>query len=64
MRIKVDFGLCQGHGSCAADAPEVFDVDEKRGVVIVVQESPPEALRAKVQAAVKFCPTRALSLEE
>jgi ferredoxin len=64
MRIRVDFGLCQGHGSCAADAPEVFAVDEKKGAVIVKLESPPEALRARVQAAVKYCPTRALSLED
>jgi ferredoxin len=64
MRVRVDFGLCQGHGSCAGDAPEVFGIDEKRGVVIVLQESPPEALRASVLAAVKFCPTRALSIED
>jgi ferredoxin len=42
MRIRVDFELCQGHGGCAADAPDVFDVDEKRGVVIVKLEHPPE----------------------
>jgi ferredoxin len=64
MRVLVDFGLCQGHGSCAADAPEVFGIDEKRGVVIVREERPAEALRAKVETAVKFCPTRALRLEE
>jgi ferredoxin len=63
MRVRVDAGLCQGHGACKSEAPEVFDVNEKNGIVIVLQESPPEALRTKVQAAVKYCPTRALSLE-
>jgi ferredoxin len=63
MRVKVDWDLCQGHGACKSEAPEVFDVNEKKGVVIVLQESPPESLRKPVEAAVKFCPTRALSLE-
>jgi ferredoxin len=64
MRIRVDWGLCQGHGACAADAPEVFGVDEKKQVVIVLQEHPPESLRERVALAVRFCPTRALSLED
>ena len=64
MRIKVDFDLCQGHGVCRNEAPEVFDVDREREQVVVKQERPPEALRAKVQAAVRYCPTRALSIEE
>jgi ferredoxin len=64
MRVVVDWDLCQGHGACKSEAPEVFDVNEKKGAVIVLQEDPPEALRAKVLAAVKYCPTRALSLSE
>ena len=64
MRIRVDWGLCQGHGACAADAPEVFGVDEKKNLVIVLQEHPPESLRERVALAVRFCPTRALSLED
>jgi len=63
MRVRVDADLCQGHGACKSEAPEVFDVNERNGIVIVLQESPPEALRAKVQAAVKYCPTRALAIE-
>jgi ferredoxin len=64
MRVVVDWDLCQGHGACKTEAPEVFDVNEKKGVVIVLQESPPETLRTKVQAAVKYCPTRALALRD
>ena len=63
MRVRVDADLCQGHGACKSEAPEVFDVNERNGIVIVLQESPPEALRAKLQAAVKYCPTRALAIE-
>jgi ferredoxin len=64
VRIRVDFDLCQGHGTCAEEAPEVFAVDESSSKVIVRAECPPEALRAKVKTAVRFCPTRALSLTE
>ena len=64
MRIKVDWDLCQGHGVCREEAPEVFDVDADETRVIVLQEEPGEELREKVALAVKYCPTRALALEE
>ena len=58
MRIKVDYVLCQGHAVCMSEAPEVFQVDEKTG------ENPGGQLREKVELAVKYCPTSALSLVE
>ncbi len=63
MKIKADFDLCQGHAACMGEAPEVFEVDDK-GFLNILQEEPPEALREKVEAAVKYCPTGALSIEE
>jgi ferredoxin len=63
MKIKADFDLCQGHAVCMGEAPEVFEVDDK-GFLNILQEAPPEALREKVEAAVKYCPTGALSIEE
>lgn len=63
MRIVVDRDLCQGHGVCSSEAPEVFDVP-KNGQVNVVQESPGEELRAKVELAVTYCPTHALKIVE
>jgi len=64
VRIRADLDLCQGHGACAGEAPEVFSVDERESRVVVLDASPPEALRAKVLAAVKYCPTRALRIVE
>jgi len=64
VRVRVDLDLCQGHGTCAEEAPEVFVVDEKESKVIVREEHPSEMLRAKVKSAVRFCPTRALSISE
>ena len=64
MRIQVDLDLCQGHGACVEEAPEVFAVDERSSKVIVRMERPPEAVRAQVKAAVRYCPTQALRLVE
>ena len=61
MKIVIDWDLCQGHGVCAGDAPEVFRVEED-GTLTVLQEHPPESLREKVKAAAEFCPTGAISI--
>jgi ferredoxin len=64
VKIVVDFDLCQGHGVCAEEAPRVFAVDAAESKVVVLDLTPPEALRAEVEAAVRYCPTRALRLVE
>lgn len=62
-RIVVDRDLCQGHGVCESEAPEVFSVS-KAGVLTVVDDRPPDSLRSHVELAVKYCPTHALSIVE
>ncbi len=62
-RVRVDLDLCQGHGVCASEAPQVFRVDAASQKVRVLQEEPPEALQRQVQAAVEHCPTRALLID-
>lgn len=67
LRVKVDLHLCQGHGVCAQEAPEVFRVNEREThypKVEVLLEYPPEELRARVLDAVKYCPNRTISVEE
>ena len=63
MRVVVDRDLCQGHGVCESEAPEVFAVS-KDGVLTVLWEEPAENGRGAVEQAVRFCPTGALSIEE
>ena len=65
MRVVVDRELCQGHGVCTGEAPEVFRLAERPGdyaQVELILEEPPERLRAQVEAAVRYCPNRALRL--
>jgi ferredoxin len=64
-RILVDVDLCQGHGVCESEAPEIFEVGKDRKVI--VNEPPAEALadpgtRRSVDLAINYCPTHALSL--
>ena len=42
----------------------MFRVPKGASTVEVLLPEPPEALREKVQAAVKYCPTRALRIED
>jgi sterol 14-demethylase len=62
-RIVVDRDLCQGHGVCESEAPEVFEVSKERSVV-VLDATPGDAQRKVVEAAVKYCPTHALKIVE
>jgi ferredoxin len=64
VRVVVDRDLCQGHAACEEEAPEVFRVPKGAHTVALLQAEPPEALRAKVTAAAKYCPTRALRIED
>jgi ferredoxin len=63
LRIEVDLDLCQGHGVCESEAPDVFAVDEDRKVR-VLDEHPGEDQRKALELAVKYCPTHALKLVE
>jgi sterol 14-demethylase len=63
LRIRVDRDLCQGHGVCMMEAPELFRV-AKDGALTVLSETVSPDLRAKAEAAVRHCPTRALALVE
>jgi ferredoxin len=63
MRVIVDSDLCESNALCMGLAPEVFDVRDD-DLLYVLDENPPEALRAKVEAAVRTCPKNAISIEE
>ena len=63
LRVVVDLDSCQGYANCVMAAPEVFDIDEKTGLAILLQEDPDDAQRAAVEEAVRQCPTESISLE-
>jgi sterol 14-demethylase len=61
FRVVVDADLCQGHGVCESEAPELFEVNRERKVDLL-QASPPDDQRRAAELAVKYCPTHALSI--
>lgn len=63
MRVVVDLSVCDLHGLCVETTPEVFEFGDD-GVLHVLSETPPESLRAKVDKAVRECPTGAIVIEE
>lgn len=66
-RVEVDLLLCQGHGVCSEECPEVFEVvDMETGYpkVRVKHEFPDAGLRSKVQDAVDYCPNQTIRLVE
>ncbi|MEE3851171.1 ferredoxin [Gordonia sp. LSe1-13] len=62
MRVEVDLDLCQGHGMCEMEAPDVFRAHSDH--VEILDKEPDESARAEVEAAVMYCPTQALRIVE
>ena len=62
MRVVVDYDLCESNALCMTAAPEVFEVRDDDNLY-VLQDNPPEELRAKVEEAVARCPKQAIKLE-
>ena len=63
MKVVVDLSICDLHGLCVETAPEVFEIADD-GALRVLDEQPPEGLRAKVDKAARECPTGAISIED
>lgn len=63
MRVVVNFDLCESNAVCMSVAPEVFEVRED-DFLYVLDETPPESLRSKVDEAVLRCPKQAISVED
>ncbi|MDA1074463.1 MAG: ferredoxin [Proteobacteria bacterium] len=63
MKVIVDHSLCEGHGRCMENVPEVFEVrDDDRSYPLMKEI--PEELRARVEHAVTVCPRAAIKLVE
>ena len=63
MKIVVDFDKCKSNAVCMAAAPEVFEVRDD-DFLYILDETPPESMREKIEEAVRRCPKQALSIAE
>jgi ferredoxin len=61
MKIVVDFDKCMSNAVCMSVAPELFEVRDD-GFLYVLDEEPPEEMRAKAEQAARECPTIAITI--
>lgn len=64
MRVRVDVDKCIGVGQCVRVAGMVFAQNEDDGIVVLLDETPSDALRSAVDNAVRLCPARAIAVED
>lgn len=62
-RVVVDYDLCESNAVCMAVAPQVFEVRED-DLLYVLNETPPDSLRATIEQAVARCPKQAIAIAE
>ncbi len=63
MRVVVDYDLCESNAVCMGIAPDIFEVRDD-DFLYVLDETPPESSRAKLEEAVQRCPKQAISIAE
>ena len=63
MRIAVDFDKCKSNAVCMGIAPEIFEVRDD-DFLYVLNETPGEEFRARVEECVQRCPKQAISIAE
>jgi len=64
MKVTIDESKCCGAGQCVLAAPEVFDQRDEDGVVILLNETPPEAEYENTRNAAMLCPAAAIEIHE
>jgi ferredoxin len=63
MQITVAVDLCRGHAQCEDVAPNVFGLDDA-GVVVLLNASPDESLRHRVEQAARLCPENVITITD
>jgi len=64
IKIHICEHKCVGAGQCVMASPEVFDQRQDDGIVILLQQQPPDSLVPSVRKAAKLCPALAIRVEE
>jgi ferredoxin len=62
LRIRIDAGLCVGHGRCYMLAPEVYGEDE-RGHCRLERDEIPRELEAAARRGADGCPEGAIEID-
>ena len=63
MKIVIDYDLCESNAICMGIAPEVFEVRDD-DFLYILDETPDESMRDRIQEAVERCPKQAISIAD
>jgi ferredoxin len=63
MRVFVDTDVCDAHGECLIEAPEVFALSDDDETVRILVAEPPGRLHTAVEKAMSVCPVSAIYVE-
>jgi ferredoxin len=63
VKVVVDYEKCDSNAICVGILPQVFEVRDDN-YLYILDEAPPEELRARLEEAVRNCPTGAISLAD
>ncbi|MFC8826018.1 ferredoxin [Streptomyces sp. NPDC057137] len=64
MNVVIDEEKCVGSGQCVLTAPDVFDQRDADGVVVLLQDTPPETELTNVREAADLCPAAAIRVRQ
>jgi ferredoxin len=59
MKVRVDTERCEGHGQCAAVAPDIFELTDDGFPQLRFNELP-TSLELRAHVAIQSCPVNAL----
>jgi ferredoxin len=63
MKVIVDSARCELHGECVMAAPDVFEIEDDKESVTVLNDQPGEHQRSAVEDAAMMCPVTAIRIE-
>ncbi|WP_181780401.1 ferredoxin [Pseudonocardia pini] len=63
MKIHIDTAKCAGHAQCAANGPDVYELDDVGYALPFDGEVPPH-LEQQARLGADACPERAITIED
>ncbi|MEM9202530.1 MAG: ferredoxin [Actinomycetota bacterium] len=63
MKIVVDFDLCESNAVCMQMAPDIFEVRDD-DFLYVLNETPDDGDRDRIEEAAQRCPKQAITIED
>jgi len=63
MNVIIDEKKCVGSGQCVLAAPDIFDQRDSDGIVVLLQDTPPESQLANAREAATLCPSVAIRIQ-